>query len=81
MDVKKTFLHGDLDDDVYMEQPERFVIKPEHPTKGGLVCRLKKALYGLKQGSCQWYIKFDTYIQSQGYTRSQEDHCLYTKKS
>ena len=50
MDVKTTFLHGDLDDDVYMEQPKGFVIKPEHPTKGELVCRLKKALYGLKQG-------------------------------
>ena len=51
MDVKIAFLHGDLDDDVYMKQLEGFVIKPKHPTKGELVCRLKKALYGLKQGS------------------------------
>ena len=50
-DVKKTFLHGDLDDDVYMGQLEGFVIKPKHPTKGELICRLNKDLYGLKQGS------------------------------
>ena len=51
MDVKTTFLHGDLDDDVYMNQPKGFIIKPKHPTKGELVCRPKKDLYGLKQGS------------------------------
>ena len=79
MDVKTAFLHGDLDEDVYMKQPAGFEEKPD-PTKGELVCKLKKALYGLRQGSRQWYIKFDTYIQSQGYVRSQEDHCLYTKK-
>ena len=47
IDVKTTFLHGDLDEDVYMKQLESFVMKLEHPTKGELVCRLKKALYGL----------------------------------
>ncbi|MCO5559269.1 hypothetical protein L7F22_012865 [Adiantum nelumboides] len=56
LELKSTFLHGDLEEDVYM------------------------ALYGLKQGSRQWYLKFDKYMQSQGYDRSQEDHCLYTLK-
>ena len=65
MDVKIAFLHGDLDDDVYMKQPEGFVIELEHPTKGELVCRLNKALHGLKQGSRQWYSKFDTYIRKE----------------
>ena len=51
MDVKTIFLHGDLDDDVYMKQPKGFVIKPKHPTKGELVCKHKKVFYGLKQGS------------------------------
>ena len=50
MDVKRAFLHGDLDEDVYMKQPEGFVVKLEHPTKGELICRIKKALYDLKQG-------------------------------
>ncbi|MCO5593364.1 hypothetical protein L7F22_047376 [Adiantum nelumboides] len=80
MVVKTAFLHGDLDKDVYMKQPEGFEVKPEKPTRVELVYRLKKALYRLKQGSRQWYIKFDKYIQSQGYVRSQEDHFLYTRR-
>ena len=51
IDVKIAFLHGDLDEHVYMKQPKGFVITLEYPTKGELVSRLKKALYGLKQGS------------------------------
>ena len=43
MDVKTTFLHGDLDKEIYMEQPEGFTIKG----KEGYVCKLKKSLYGL----------------------------------
>ena len=39
MDVKKTFLHGDLDEDVYMKQPKGFVIKPKHPTERGFLER------------------------------------------
>ncbi|BBG93635.1 transposable element gene [Prunus dulcis] len=58
MDVKMTFLHGDLDEDIYMSQPQGFV----ETTKGNIVCRLKKSLYGLKQSSRQWYKCFDTYM-------------------
>ena len=45
MDVKTTFLNGDLDEEIYMDQPEGFV-KPEQESK---VCKLTKSLYGLKQ--------------------------------
>nr|GFC59141.1 retrovirus-related Pol polyprotein from transposon TNT 1-94 [Tanacetum cinerariifolium] len=45
MDVKTTFLNGELKEEVYISQPEGFV-DPDHPTH---VYRLKKALYGLKQ--------------------------------
>ena len=58
-----------------MEQPEAFV---QHH-KGTLVCKLKKSLYGLKQSPKQWYKKFDSFMVSQGYTRSEYDHCLYFK--
>ncbi|MCO5597488.1 hypothetical protein L7F22_051566 [Adiantum nelumboides] len=75
MDVKTTFLHGDLEEDVYMKQPEGF----EQPEREKLVCKLKKALYALKLGSRQWYQKFDAFMKSQGFKRSQEDHCLYTR--
>ncbi|MCO5588571.1 hypothetical protein L7F22_042528 [Adiantum nelumboides] len=80
MDVKTAFLHGDLDEDVYMKQPEAFACESPKLSGVELVCRFRKALYGLKQGSRQWYLKFDKYMQSQGYERSQEDHCLYTQK-
>ena len=76
MDVKTAFLHGDLEEDVYMKQPEGF----EQPGQEELVCKLSKALYGLKQGSRQWYQKFDAFMRSQKFKRSQEDHCLYTRK-
>ena len=76
MDVKTAFLHGDLEEDVYMKQPEGF----EQPGQEELVCKLNKALYGLKQGSRQWYQKFDAFMRSQKFKRSQEDHCLYTRK-
>ena len=72
LDVKTTFLHGDLDEEIYMGQPEGFV---QHQ-KGRLVCKLKKSLYGMKQSPRQWYKKFDSFMVSQGYTRSEYDHCL-----
>ena len=45
MDVKTTFLHGDLEEEIYFKHPEGFVVKG----KKEMVCRLKKSLYGLKQ--------------------------------
>jgi len=53
MDVKNAFLHGDLQEEVYMEQPPSYVDQT-HPN---LVCRLKKALYGLKQTPRAWLDK------------------------
>jgi len=50
MDVNNVFLHGDLREEVYMEQPPGYVDQ----TRLNLVCRLKKALYGLKQTSRAW---------------------------
>ena len=60
---------------MYMQQPEGFVEKG----KENLVCKLKKSLYGLKQAPREWYHKFHSFMLSQGYKRSDIDHCLYTK--
>jgi hypothetical protein len=76
MDVKTTFLHGDLEEEIYMKQPEGFVVKG----KKELVCKLKKSLYGLKQSPRMWYQKFDTYILGLGFVRSRADHCVYSKQ-
>ena len=76
MDVKTAFLHGDLQEEIYMQQPEGF----EEEGKDKLVCRLNKSLYGLKQAPREWYHKFHSFMLSQGYQRSDTDHYLYTKK-
>ncbi|GKB97559.1 putative RNA-directed DNA polymerase [Tanacetum coccineum] len=76
MDVKTTFLHGDLDKEIYMEQPEGFQVKG----KEGYVCRLQKSLYGLKQAPRQWYKKFESVIGKQGYQKTSLDHCVFFQK-
>ncbi|GJW75361.1 retrovirus-related pol polyprotein from transposon TNT 1-94 [Tanacetum coccineum] len=75
MDVKIAFLNGDLDEEVYMKQPEGFVL-PGHENK---VCKLKKSLYGLKQAPKQWHDKFDKSILSNGFTHNSSDRCIYSK--
>jgi hypothetical protein len=75
LDIKTAFLHGDLEEEIYMSQPEGFVDE----SNPNLVCRLKKGLYGLKQASRQWYRKFDVFMQDEGYKRSDYDHCVYMK--
>ncbi|GJT67256.1 retrovirus-related pol polyprotein from transposon TNT 1-94 [Tanacetum coccineum] len=77
LDVKTAFLHGDLDEDIYMTQPEGFQSAGKEEN---LVCKLKKSLYGLKQAPRQWYLKFDSFMQRAGYKRCAMDHCCYLKK-
>ncbi|KAH9753759.1 hypothetical protein KPL71_015193 [Citrus sinensis] len=76
LDVKTTFLHGDLEEEIYMIQPCGFKVagKENH------VCRLIKSLYGLKQSPMQWYKRFDQFIQGQKFTRSEHDHCVYFRR-
>jgi hypothetical protein len=74
LDVKTTFLHGDLEEGIYMDQSEDFV-----PGKEDYLCRLKKSLYGLKQSPRQWYKRFDSFMISNDFQRSQYDSCIYLK--
>ena len=75
LNVKTAFLHGDLEEDLYMIQPEGFITQRQE----NLVCKLKKSLYGLKQAPGQWYKKFDSFIHKIGFKRSETDHCCYVK--
>lgn len=75
LDVKTAFLHGDLEEEIYMEQPEGF----EEPGKEHLVCRLKKSLYGLKQAPRQWYKKFDSFMTQHNFKKTSADHCVFVK--
>nr|KYP59120.1 Retrovirus-related Pol polyprotein from transposon TNT 1-94 [Cajanus cajan] len=76
LDVKTAFVHGDLEEEIYMEQLEGFAIK----VKEKLVCKLKKRLYGLKQALRQWYKKFDSFMMNHGYDKTSFDHCVFVKK-
>ena len=55
LDVKTTFLHGKLEEDIYIQQPKGFTV----PGKEDCVCLHKRSLYGLKQSPRQWYKRFD----------------------
>uniref|UniRef100_A0A2N9GD91 Uncharacterized protein n=1 Tax=Fagus sylvatica TaxID=28930 RepID=A0A2N9GD91_FAGSY len=75
LDVKTAFLHGNLEEEIFMEQPEGF----KQPGTENLVCRLKKSLYGLKQSPRQWYKRFDSYMIQIGYTHCEYDCCVYVR--
>ncbi|KAF3636406.1 putative tyrosyl-DNA phosphodiesterase 2-like [Capsicum annuum] len=75
MDVKIAFLNGYLEKDIYMEQPEVFVVSG----KKNKVCKLVKSLYGLKQAPKQWHAKFDQTMLANGFKINECDKCLYIK--
>ena len=76
-DVKNAFLHGSLEEEVYMEIPPGY----GNVNEENKVCRLKKALYGLKQSPRAWFGMFTQAMVSLGYRQSQGDHTLFIKHS
>jgi hypothetical protein len=77
LDVKNAFLHGDLQEEVYMEMPPGFV----RPETKGKVCRLKKSLYGLKQSPRAWFDRFRQVVCGMGYGQCNGDHTLFYRHS
>ena len=77
MDVKTAFLNGDLEEEIYMKQPDGYVV----PTQENKVCRLVKSLYGLKQAPKQWHAKFDNVMMSSGFKINECDKCIYFKET
>ena len=76
LDVKTAFLHGELEEDIYMQQPEGFIVSE----KEDYVCLLKKSLYGLKQSPRQWYKRFDSFMTSHDFKRSSFDSYFTLRK-
>ncbi|GJV64548.1 retrovirus-related pol polyprotein from transposon TNT 1-94 [Tanacetum coccineum] len=76
MDVKSAFLHGTLQENVYVQQPQGYVVKnSEHK-----VYKLQKALYGLKQAPRAWYSRIEAYFVNEGFIRSKYEHTLFIKR-
>ena len=76
LDVKTAFFNGELEEEIYMLQPEGF----DEKGKENLVCRLNKSLYSLKQAPMCWYKRFNSFIMSLGYNRLNSYHCAYYKR-
>ena len=75
IDVTSAFLNGELEDEVYMEQPEGFEVEG----KEDLVYKLNKSLYGLKQSSRCWNSVLDEHLKSIGFVQTESDPCIYVK--
>ena len=76
MDVSTAFLNGELEEEIYMSQPEGYEKEGEEE----LVCKLNKSIYGLKQSSRCWFNTIDEFLENSGYTKSSSDPCIYIKR-
>ena len=74
-DVKTAFLHGILEEDIFMDQP------PGFEDGSDMVCHLRKGLYGLKQSPRAWNKTFDDFLQKYGLVRCINDPCAYVSKT
>jgi len=76
MDVKMTILNGELEEEIYMNQPQGFV----HQGGEHLVCKLQKSLYGLKQSPRAWNQKLNTFIRTVEFMKSEADPSVYVTR-
>jgi hypothetical protein len=77
LDVVTAFLNGNIDEIIYMEPPEGFILSDNANKK----CLLMKGLYGLKQANRQWHSKMDTFLCDElGFYRTAADCCLYVRR-
>ncbi|GKC06953.1 retrovirus-related pol polyprotein from transposon TNT 1-94 [Tanacetum coccineum] len=75
LDVKSAFLHGELNEEVFIDQPPGYIKKGAEQK----VYRLKKALYGLKQAPRAWYSRIESYFTKEGFKRCPYEHTLFVK--
>ena len=76
VDVTTAFLNGELEEEVYMRQPEGFITDGEE----NLVCKLRKSIYGLKQSPRGWNTALDSHLKDIGFAQSVSDPCVYIDK-
>ena len=76
LDVNTAFLHGDLEEEVYMNIP----LGMKTAENRGLVCQLQKSIYRLKQASRQWNHKLSSVLSSHGFIQSRADYSSFVKK-
>ena len=76
MDIKSAYLNGDLEEDIFMAQPEGYVAAGQQH----LVCKLNKSLYGLKQAGRTWHIKIDIALKREDFTPLDADQCVYIRR-
>jgi hypothetical protein len=77
MDVKTAFLNGNIEEELYMVQPEGFV----DPKDANKVCKLQRSIYGLKQACWSWNHRFDEVIKGFEFVQNTEESCIYKKMS
>uniref|UniRef100_A0AAV1V3K5 Integrase catalytic domain-containing protein n=1 Tax=Peronospora matthiolae TaxID=2874970 RepID=A0AAV1V3K5_9STRA len=77
VDVDTAFLYGEFKEEIYMDQPDGFVDKQHRDKK----CLLNKALYGTKQAAREWNHRLNAHLESQGFTRTSADLCVYVRQS
>ena len=77
MDIKTTFLNRNLEEDVYMTQPDGFVLDGQAEK----VCKLQRSIYGLKQASRSWNIRFDEAVKEFDLIKNEDELCVYKKVS
>ena len=74
LDINNAFLHGYIDEEVYMLPPEGYT-----KAKPGQVCKLQRSLYGLKQASRQWNLELTKFLTSKGFVQSKSDYSLFSR--
>ena len=75
IDVKNAFLHGDLEEEIYIDVPPRYMAN----SKDKIVCKLQRTLYGLKQSPRAWFERLNSAMRKYGFQQSNSDHMLFLK--
>ena len=77
MDIKTAYLKADMEENIYMEQPEGFGVKNNEGNQ--VYCKLRKSLYGLKQSGRNWYLTLKTFLERIGFRACINDKCLFVR--